>query len=361
MADYIDVGLKDSFYNFTFLCKLRPGEFEKLFHKYKKSRDLSGVGIRVFIENCETISPLYISEIDSIFFENCSQIPAQLLSENEAEQRVDEVYFLELQTDSLGNGAILPKNAIGLPTVSNLTGKGNHIGVADSGIEIDCGKFENYFDFSQGKFTDNHGKKVLDVLFNGNFAIAPTGKFYVANLVENPSAAAVIIGAVWLGKNGAKLINVSQQLGMNAAKTVPLSVEALAHYCTSELGCLLVAATGNRINPYCSALAQIDSVLSVSAVRLNGSLECDLRSPFKVDCVSLGEGVYASGNLQVFAGASAATALVTGAVALILEARQTSILKVKHELKEKHCNAMVKNDLQWGAGVVSLKNIGEMS
>lgn len=399
-------------YDFTAFKALSDSEFDEV-NKLPKEKDLSGLGFRVFIDKFGDESPLVIEAIKSVVFKSKHikkpdmdgqepsptkfiYLPELITSGGTIWQKYDprlmekisywkkpatilpmlppgERLRLPKKGQSTSPRFFSKKNAATKDTLHHpreiiklkdysLDGERVRIAIIDYDFELGSFKLQQV-DLS-GAISPNykrefHGTKVLSVVSKTEFAISPASELFIVKLTPGQvSLGSVVLGLILAANWCADFINVSVELGQQYGK-IPDFLSRAIKYCTDR-NCLIVAGVTNDSFGQCSTLALSPNTLSVAATSSSGSLLFGSSdSPYKIDCVSQGFNVMSRPNLAYandsdFGGSSVATAMVTGALALL---KQMTSEKNNFELKKiflsEHC-IRDSEDPFWGKGMVSL-------
>jgi type VII secretion-associated serine protease mycosin len=192
---------------------------------------------------------------------------------------------------------------------------------------------------------------------NGILGIAPKAKILpVRDQIQRNSGTGTNLGRgiEWAVANGAKVINISQ-----AADAAPRLLEALKAAARADV--VVVAAAGNRPGDlFMPAPARLDGVVAVGATGPDGK-----RAPVSVTgerlaIVAPGVDIWSTGSggryFDGAAGTSPATAIVSGAAALVRSKYpELSAPEVVHRLTTTATDKGPKGrDPEYGYGVLNL-------
>jgi hypothetical protein len=373
-------------YDFNMLKVLSDKEFEQLANIADSEADSSGIGFRVFASIYGDCAPLVLSDIKSVVFcKNMQNGLPNYISENGIEayrktfgalERLflgsiaDECIASFECLDDTSNEADLapnlvnPRDAIGLH--SGQKGKGIKICIIDTEFGFTQDQVtsfgEAYLNISSDdQIKAGHGAKVNALIASSHSSIAPQAKMLFVNITK-PWLASIVIGILWASKQRCDIVNLSVYANQYR-DNIPEILKRAIDYCSKQ-NCTIVASAAASFSDPGSALALSQKVIAVGGKTPNGSIlyrgPNNGIQPWRIDCISLGKSVKAdlgNGNIVAFDGASAAAALVSGALAIVKsESRISSSTALRRYFFKGFCIPHSNGPL-WGNGEVSLKNI----
>ena len=218
---------------------------------------------------------------------------------------------------SILNTSTSPRSVLGLQP-SDPTGSGIKIAIIDLGMgglpEVNfclnaVADFSKIADFSNLRtpkkakdpnIKSDHGLRVLSILSDQVFGVAPKASYYLANLKRGPNLSSVILGLLWAAKQKVNIISVSiatvPDISDKKNPKIPAPLLQAIKFC-ADAGCQIVACTAHSPG-FCSSLALSDAVISVGAYKTDNTLLFKSFSikKAKTDCLSLGENVSSLGG-----------------------------------------------------------------
>ncbi len=241
---------------------------------------------------------------------------------------------------------ISPRNFLGLND-NHPSGKLIKIAVVDCGMNdssLPNFDLDASIDFSSSETTcstvaeKRHGQFVRSILFDESLGVAPKAKVLQANVSFESSLVPILLGLLWAVRQQASVVSISARTAQSSSGSIPLALEKVIKLCV-DARCQIVAGTGSD-KSYCSSLALSDKIIAVGGIKTNGDMLFEkFDGPSKTDCLALGERVLTNScqKLEIFYGASAATPIVAGCLALFLNNYNGRFDELKSDFLRRKC------------------------